>query len=227
MYRHVNSFALVAKKLNHHLMQRARKLGVHDSGKWDPVPKLFLDVRNCPLDRYSKEFYQISSSYSHNDLVFCDNRQKIERSPYRVNFTFIIKSMSPFAYRVDTFNSCAEQAQIKYMLSQILRFSETNFSRFGQRTFKFNEQCIRSVWPNNQALIDFKIRVPQDVNVLTVLELLAPRSCPRVIMEILVFVLSLVFRKQRSGMKTRGLWTGTRNFEIEDDEHADVLRKPI
>ena len=99
MYQHVNSFALVAKKLNHHLMQRARKLGVHDSGKWDPVPKLFLDVRNCPLDRYSKEFYQNSSSYSHNDLVFCDNRQKIERSPYRVNFTFIIKSMSPFAYR--------------------------------------------------------------------------------------------------------------------------------
>ena len=31
------------------------------------------------------------------------------------------------------------------MLSQILRFSEKNFSRFGQRTFKFNEYCSLSV----------------------------------------------------------------------------------
>ena len=97
MYRHVNSFARLAKKLNHHLMPLARRVGVHDSGKWDPVLKLFLDVRNCSFDRYSKGFYRISSSYSHNDLVFCDNRQKNETSPYRVNFTFIIKSMSPFA----------------------------------------------------------------------------------------------------------------------------------
>jgi len=119
MYQHVNSFARVVKKLNHHLTPVVRKLGVPDSGKWDPVPKLFLDVRNCSFDRYSKEFYRISSSYSHNDLVFCDNRQKIERSPYRVNFTFIIKSMSPFACREDSKQLCCISTDQKYFESNL------------------------------------------------------------------------------------------------------------
>ena len=98
MYQHANSFVQAAKKLNHHLRLHAQKIVVLDSGKWDLVLKLFHDVRS------------ISSYYSHNDLVFCDNRQKSpERSPYRVNFTFLIKSMSPI---VEIIGTCAESAYV-------------------------------------------------------------------------------------------------------------------
>ena len=47
-----------------------------------------------------------------------------------------------------------------------------------------------------------------------------------VIAEILVFVIAFVLGKQRSGMATRSLPTGTRNFQIHAGKDVDVLRRP-
>ena len=47
-----------------------------------------------------------------------------------------------------------------------------------------------------------------------------------VIAEILVFVMASVLEKERSGIKTRSLWTGIRNFEIQDGEDVGILRRP-
>ena len=47
-----------------------------------------------------------------------------------------------------------------------------------------------------------------------------------VIAEILVFVMASVLEKERSGIKTRSLWTGIRNFEIQDGEDVGIPRRP-
>ena len=47
-----------------------------------------------------------------------------------------------------------------------------------------------------------------------------------VIAEILVFVMASVLEKERSGIKTRSLWTGIRNFEIQDGEDVGILCRP-
>ena len=47
-----------------------------------------------------------------------------------------------------------------------------------------------------------------------------------VVAEILVFDMAFVLEKERSGMKTRSLRTGTRSFEIQDGEDVDILHRP-
>ena len=47
-----------------------------------------------------------------------------------------------------------------------------------------------------------------------------------VVAEILVFVMAFVLEKERFGMKTGSLWTGTGNFEIQDGKDVDILHRP-
>ena len=62
-------------------------------------------------------------------------------------------------------------------------------------------------------------RAPKDVDILTVLGHL-------VLADVLVFAMAFILGKQRSRGKTRNLRTGTRNFEIQDGEDVDLLRRP-